>query len=512
MSFLGLLAMVISVVLAAENPDLGEHVVEPADLTKDANLIGREVVVDDRIRYFQPGKGNKEAVFEEVLLKRTNVIFKLPPGLRPNHPPRQPAIRLTGILQKEGSQYFVDVSSYDLLPTDLERLDRELKRLSPDDSAGREPWAVWASRRARDFKDVELAARGKAIEAEVVLIDADRPNADNLALARRARARNLGDDLASALAHRGFRAKLATVKTADDLAKLAVEVESFLPDSVEPRRVAGIDDWVVRVKANPIRAYRNAPKEVRAGLDRALLAEILERWLDRRLADAPGTALALAEEANAKLPDRPELASKLRDRGLTASESKVTSLRLSDVEELARNFRDSGQTDRARKVLKAWLDHERKRLNPSDADGHVLLADQYDRLLNDRLIAANLLRDAIEADPQSKGATDALRRMGFRRSAENGTWFDPAPDEILAAKAAERPAATDRPSGSLRGMTRAQVRAQLGSKPDRIARVATQDETIEQWIYQGSRGTTVVNFRLSRSRGQAEVIANYSLP
>jgi hypothetical protein len=491
----------------------GERVVEPADLTRDPDLIGREVVVDDRVRYFQPRRGTKSQALEEVVLKRTPVIFRLPLGLRPEHPPRQPAIRLTGVLTKEDGQLYVDVTSYDLLPADGERLDRELKRLDPADGPGRTAWAKWAERRAADFKDAELAARGRAIETDVVLIEADRPKADDLALARRVRDRNLGDDLASALAHRGFRARLSVAKTPAELATLAAEVESFLPKSAEPRPGAATDDWQARMKANPISFYRNASEAVRANLDRALLADIIARRLELRLDAAPGDALALADEAKAKLPDRPEVARALRDRGLTATENSAIAMRLSEVEGLAKTFRDDGQPDRARKVLKDWLDDRRRRLHASDADGHILLADQYDRLLGDRTVAGLLLNDALKADPQARAATDAFRRMGFRKSPNDGTWYDPVVAEQAAAtKPAAQPAANDRPAGSLRGMTPAQVRASLGSKPERIVRVATQDDAIEQWIYQGARGRTIVNFRCPRGHGQPEVIANYSLP
>lgn len=497
--------------MAFPQPDPAEHIVEPADLMKDVNLVGREVVVDDRVRYFQPGKGGKGQVLEEVVLKRTSVIFRLPPGLRPEHPPRQPAIRLTGLLQKEGGQFYVDVTSLEMMPSDLDRLDREVRRLSPNDAVGRAHWASWAERRAKDFKDAELATRGRAIETEGVLIEAERPKPHDMALARRARERNLGDDVASALAHRYFRARLATAKSAGELEKLAVEVQSFLPKSSEPRRPVRLGDWSAKAKSNPLSAYRDAPEEIRAALDRALFADVVERNLELRVTENPDSALDLAEEAKTKLPDRPELAQKLRGTGLSANESRLTSMRLSEVEELAKSFREDGQPDRARKVCKEWLGDQRKRLNASDSDGHILLADQYNRLLSDRASAADILREALKSDPQVQGATDALRRMGYRKSIENGDWYDPAAGEQPSSKQVAPAAMANRPPGSLRGMRPSQVRAQLGSKPDRIVRVATQDEAVEQWIYQGAHGTTVVNFRCPRNKTQAEVISNYSL-
>ena len=41
-----------------------------------ADLVGREVVVDDRVAYFQFHKGQG---FDELVLKRTPVVFRIPP-------------------------------------------------------------------------------------------------------------------------------------------------------------------------------------------------------------------------------------------------------------------------------------------------------------------------------------------------------------------------------------------------------------------------------------------------
>ena len=54
--------------------------VEPAELAGRSDLVGREVSVDDRIAYFQFHKGRG---FDELVLKRTPVAFRIPPALRP---------------------------------------------------------------------------------------------------------------------------------------------------------------------------------------------------------------------------------------------------------------------------------------------------------------------------------------------------------------------------------------------------------------------------------------------
>ena len=47
--------------------------------------------------------------------------------------------------------------------------------------------------------------------------------------------------------------------------------------------------------------------------------------------------------ARERLPDRPEFADRLRQRGLSEAEARVASMRQSEVEELARNFRGQGR-------------------------------------------------------------------------------------------------------------------------------------------------------------------------
>ena len=270
-------------------------------------------------------------------------------------------------------------------------------------------------------------------------------------------------------------------------------------------------EWSSRMKTNPLGTYRAASESVRAALDRALLVDALERLFERRLADDPSRARALGDEARERLPDRPLVASRLRERALTATEAKAAVMRLSEVETLARDFREAGQPERAKAVLMTWLNDQRKRLNPSDADGHVILAGQYDKLAGDRTTAGDLLRAALRADPQSKGAPDALRRMGFRKS-DKGDWYDPEPARAASATPDEPAVAPSRAKGeSLRGQTPEQVRANLG-KPNRVAREATQDATVEQWTYLQGRRQLIVVISRPRGNARAEVIASYSLP
>ena len=67
-----LLASLLVSLAAAPEPTA----VEPSELAGRADLVGREVIVDDRVAYFQFHKGQG---FDELVLKRTPVVFRLPP-------------------------------------------------------------------------------------------------------------------------------------------------------------------------------------------------------------------------------------------------------------------------------------------------------------------------------------------------------------------------------------------------------------------------------------------------
>lgn len=463
--------------------------VEPADLARRPELVGREVVVDDRVRYFLESRRGQG--YDELLLKRTDVPFRLPSRLKFARPPFEPNARITGTLRADQGQLFCNVSAIEMLPNDLDRLEKEVGKLRPDDFAGRRAWALWAERRGDELADPKLKARGVVLEAEALWSEAGRPEADPLALAARSATRPIPEAVRNALAHRGFRDRLARTSSPSDLDALARQVEATLPAAGNAGAPALADPDLAEAYAkDPAAAYRDASTPARAALDRRLLADALQRSLEKQLEARPDDAASLTETARARLPDRPEFAERLRQSGLGAAEGRVTSMRQSEVEALAQTFREQGQEDRARRLLQTWLaDRRRNRLSATDAEGRILLAGSYAKLLGDKATAADLLREAQVIDPESRTVVDAYLRMGYRKG-DNG-WFDPAGQKSAPAATPETPATGGE---SLKGLTRAQVRSRLGGKPDRIVRRATQGRCVEQWIYSNGKGIQVVNF------------------
>jgi tetratricopeptide (TPR) repeat protein len=220
------------------------------------------------------------------------------------------------------------------------------------------------------------------------------------------------------------------------------------------------------------------------------------------VAAAPA-ALAPARQA---APDRPVDPDRLGD--LERKAAAISALGRGELLELAKSYEERNQPQRARDLKRRWLDDQRDRLlDATDVDGRIALARQYEALLGDTATAAELLRAALELDPESTDAASAFRNMGFRNV--DGAWVAP---ETPRAAAEPTPGSAADWDDSLLGESREQVVAKLGGKPDQIARSASQGGILEQWIYRGPRNTQYINFLIQPGSPTARVVGRYSLP
>ena len=490
--------------------DLPTVAVEPAEIVRRPELVGREILVDDRIKYFletRKGQG-----YDQIVLKRTEVPFFLPAKDRYVRAPAEPNAVIRATLKQVDGRLIGDVLTLELLPADHDRLDREIARTRPDDFATRRTWALWAERRGRELNDPKLTQKGTALEAEALWTEASRPVTDPVALADGAADRPIPPAWREALYYRGFRALGAQARTAAEADDLVKRMAVALPRSTTPNPAAALRPELAG--ADPATAYRAAALDERGRLDRGLYADLVEKSLTLRLAADPGAAAGLAAEAARTVPDRPALADKLRQRGLAEAERGVATMRQSEVEELARTFRANGQEDRARRLLEEWLGDRRKnRLSASDAEGRILLAANYEKLLGDRATAGQLLSEAAAIEPESRDVAAAFLRLGYRKG--EGGWSDPTAARTTADAT---PAATSTPArdadrgDSLRGLTQAQARSRMGGKPDRITRAASQGTIVEQWIYQIGKTDQYLMFRIDSTTAEPRVFGMYSVP
>jgi hypothetical protein len=255
---------------------------------------------------------------------------------------------------------------------------------------------------------------------------------------------------------------------------------------------------------DPVGAYRGAKAEVRKALDRWLVTEARRRALELRAEADPLASLALAREALGTIPDRPEVAAALQRRGLAEAPAQVARLRRVDVLELRGLFEREGKGEEGRALLRAWLEAQRKKLGDGDAEGRVLLAEEYLAQLADRPVAAELLLEAVKLDGSYRAATEALRRLGYRQ--EGGTWAAPAD----GAPAATAGVAADG-AEPLMGLSPDEVKARLGT-PDRRSIEVTQGTLVQQWFYQGARGARQVVVFHNRPGNPPTVVSRFAIP
>ncbi|WP_165072184.1 hypothetical protein [Paludisphaera rhizosphaerae] len=483
--------------------------VEPADLARREDLVGKLVNVDDRVRFFQ---NHPRVGFDELYLRRTPVVFRLPPPLRPDSQPGNPAVVVQGRLVREGTQLFVDVTSLSLQPADLERLDKSVASLSARDYTSRLKLAEWAARRARDFADNALAARAKEIEAEGYRIESNAkrlvdPPQEWLSLAKEGRKKGVAEPDPSALAHRAFRAMLAAAKSPPDLDSLKEEVERFFPSSATPPAggETGLGAWGEQYEQDPATAYRSAPAGVRSALDRRLWADIVQKVLESRVAMDLQGALKAVDDAEKLVPERPLLAAKLVDQAQTRARETLASLSLAEARSVAsllqKQAKDQGP---ALEFYRDWLKVRRDRLSPTDAEGPVALASLYESLLNDADSARRLLDRAWKIAPGSGPVTEAYKLRGYRRVGDGWEKDSPAVAEVAAAP-------TGTPDASLQGKTPAEVKAIVGGEPTNQVVVATKGRITLQWIFQETRQTRYVNFERRPGSQTPRVVSDFFL-
>jgi hypothetical protein len=492
--------------------------VEPADLTRRADLVGREVIVDDRVAYYVTRNGSDD---DELQLKRTPITFLVPRRLRPPVHARAVAALVRGTLEREGNRLSCRVTGLEIKPGDLERLDAAVAQLGARDYETRRAWARWAERRAADFRDEALMRRARAIDAEVLRLEGefkrvavDAPE-EWLAMARDARKRKVPEPEPSALAHRALRARLASAGGLAAVKSVAAEIESFFPGAAKDRAAgkAELGRWQARYADDPADAYRSAPAEIRKALDRRLWADARQRLVEGEPTADLTAALALADKAADELPERRDVPDRLVERAATAARRELVTMRQDDVRRLAEVYRVRlRRPDDARQVLRDWLEAKTSKLSATDAEGRVALAVLYEELVQDRVTAVALLRKAWEIDPRSAEIAEAFRTRGFRR--EKDGWIEAGssstPGGEIAAASPTRPGASS--GQGLLGLTDEELEKKLIARPTYKNYIASRGQLIEQRVYLDTGSVRYVNLLRTPGASRPQVIADYTLP
>ena len=486
--------------------------VEPSDLARRVDLVGQEVLVDDRVAFYVTRGGNDD---DELQLKRTPVTFLVPRRLRPAQTRMVSAV-IRGRLERQSKQLVCRVEAIELKPPDLQRLEGALAQLRPGDYRTRRAWARWAEHRATAFHDEPLARRARALEAEALKIEGEmkRVTVDApeqwLRMAHEARDRKVAEPEPSALAHRALRARLASADGLAALRMVASEVDAFFPGAGRDRESAKVSlkRWEAQYADDPASAYREASDAIRKAMDRRLWADVRARIFEAEpVADLP-TAIALADRAAEQLPERFDLPAKLVEQGIVAARRDLGTLRQDEVRRLADVYRDRlRRPEEARQVLRDWLDRKRSKLSDSDAEGRVALAPLYEEMAGDRVTAVELLRKAWEIDPNSRETAEAFRLRGYRR--EKDKWVEAA---AQAPSAPVEPVRATAASASLIGLTADELKRRLIAEPTSRSYVASRGRLIEQRVYLDTGSVRYVNLLRTPGESQPRVIADYTLP
>jgi hypothetical protein len=493
--------------------------VDAADLDRRADLAGQMVVIDDRVSFYQYHAGRG---YDELYLKRTNVVCRLPPRLRPEGSPRPMPVIVQGRLSRDQDQLVCDVVTLKIMPSDLDRLDQAINSLPARDIENRKAWVAWAEARGKAFKENALIQRARSLEAEVLQLQSERTRGtvdapkEWLALAEEARRRNVGDP--SAMAHKAFQAMLAAASKSDSVKDIIPLIERFFPEASQDRAAGQIDlgRWNEAYGNDPGAAYRAAPAEIRKALNRRLWADAVAKLLEIQAALDPRSAIELASRAETELPDRQQLATRLLNTGLDHARLNLGALRLAEVKALARAYREQLKDPQAAlELYRKWLKIQRARLSETDAEGPVALAALYEELLQDRAAARELLERAWKIDPGSKEVAEAFQTRGYQRVKDQ--WVEAAAT-IASGETSSPTAAGSRPEPSspqgLRGKTPDEVSQLMASKPEGKVISATKGQIIEQWIFLVPNQSQLryVNFLHTPGELLPRVVSDYFLP
>jgi hypothetical protein len=492
--------------------------VEAGDLDRRADLVGKIVAVDDRVKYYQnyPGHG-----YSELLLKRTDVVFRLPPPLRPESPSGSTSVLVQGRLGREGRQLVCDVTAIRNLPRDTERVDQAVAALSARDFENRKVWAGWAEKRGKEFKDGGLLQRARSLWTEAMRLEAEQKRsivdapAEWLRLADDARRRNLPEAESGALVHKAIRARLGQASKIPELDQIKSVIELYFPKAVVDQDAGRVNlaRWEQSYANDPYVAYQRAPADIRRALDRRIWADALAKRLQVQAAADPLSALSLIARAETELPERPQLAEMLLRTGLDAARQNLGALRKDEVKSMGRTYREKlGNPQAELDLYRSWLKVQRDRLSDTDAEGPIDLAPLYEELLQDKAAAKELLERAWKIDAGSKAATEALRTRGYQRVGDH--WV-----EVTSAGAGAQPGLPgegDSPKPlsprGLRGRTPEEVTQQMGSKPDRKVLSGTKGQIIEQWIFLLPQDRyQFVNFLRTPGEIHPRVVSDYVL-
>lgn len=458
----------------------------------DSKFVGAEIAVEGRVAVI----GAKSLQF-----RNCTIPFRSEEELTVNG--RKPAnAEVTGEMTHEVGRYVFQIRSLQVLPSDLETFVERKRRIRTESPPA--TWytlADWAEQRGNFYKDHELLARADEARRQGVHLERqsarDRPR-ELLALAERVKKMDLPDSVRGSIVHEAYHALWKDSRTSppEKLEPLAKELADNLPGSLDPLRVSETK-LVGEYVAKPLEVYDAADDATRRKLHRFLYAEVLQRFLNAKLAVDASNGFEVADLIEKQIPEHHSLAESLRDKALASRAAEIEKLPRRELLALRDQYLAREQPKQAEQVVESWLTLRRRRLAPDDTEGLLQLADEYRTLLKRADMADRLLLEAWQRNPAPEVA-EQLQRYGYRQ--KDGKWltlaeFNARPEERLEQALRE---------GRIeKGMTGRQVRRGLG-EPLSLTRTATAGQVSEIWSY-SQIDKTRLTVHLVKRRGQEDL-------
>ena len=413
-------------------------------------------------------------------------------------------VEVVGRLTIEDGKLAFAVEDLFELPTDMEVFRKRQARI---DTSMPEDWyqlAKWAANRGRFYEDEKLIQAAKSANITGLGLEKntarDRGPDAIFALADKAAHLQLSKRVQDELNHEGCYRLWEEASRADESVdrsqKVAAIVFEKLPGAKIPLRELQ-PELRRQYLANPADRYAEAADDVRKTLDRILYSEIILSGILKDAKDDGSDGQEIASRIEKSLPEFVELAETYRERAFSYRLAHVASASLSDMTELASALKARNEPERARSLVKRWLDAREDVLRRDGADGLRQLAVEYETLLSDKKKAAQLLIEAYDASGGAAEVDKELRRLGYIQT--EGRWltreeFDVSPQgEIRQAM---------REGRVVDGMTAQQVRQTLGV-PGFVARMIADGQVAEVWIY-GERNATQLAIHFVRPLSRSE--------
>lgn len=441
-------------------------------------LIGIPLVIEGRVSAVSRGK---------LRLVGSRLQVQTPPSASPRG--GQP-YRIQGEFRKgDVLPEFIAVKIKEI-PSDSDRMRVARSRLKQDDPSGWLELADLYGKRASYYDDDVLHREVAAVEEAGLRIRATQAGNDTVAIkavASEARSRGL-KRFAAELQHQAARAEWEAISqrlnaermngerndSQTDAELLLDQLLRDLPGANEPssERREALESAYLR-DANTL--FAKADDEQRQLLARFFVVEIVSRILNLQLNETATNSDTVADEFLKRLPDRPDLAEAVRERGLVAAMKSVATMTEPELDAFVATLRADGAAGKADDAVDRWL---KSRMQPAlDRGPSALLdlADDYLRLQNNTAQAVEIYQEVLRIDSRVTAARDALTRLGYEEIA--GQWRKKA-----AMIAADPGIAVD--LGEVRiGMSGGQVRGAFRTAPSSVVRIATFGEVTEIWVY-----------------------------